>query len=298
MNIYSAVDELSHRGYSVVRDFLPLSRLDPNLVQQLWSTDRDRTGVITDIPEGFKSFLVPFVGDLFNSLNPLDLHLGASVDYSAIKVTHADSHRYIRPVRNIHQDVSFFLNGALDWHLDHYSFFRYRDHTNYIICYMPVLKPSSATSNLDLIPYDHLFNADFLTYKRSIGRGAMRLRKVEDFNVDWFAARFPSHRININDWYAIDDYYDHCDGWSLDFDPGSIAVSPHLNAGDLLIMRADLFHKTGFVGTDRLSVRFDFTPKPKFLNSAVPVCLRQKWDDIVLTKKAKYALSKNSSLIR
>ena len=78
MNIYSAVDELSHRGYSVVRDFLPLSRLDPNLVQQLWSTDRDRTGVITDIPEGFKSFLVPFVGDLFNSLNPLDLHLGAS----------------------------------------------------------------------------------------------------------------------------------------------------------------------------------------------------------------------------
>lgn len=292
MDIYSSIDELALRGYSVVRDFLPLSGLSPTLVQQLWSTNRDRSGVITDIPERLKAYLVPFANQLFNSLNPLDLRLGNSIDYSAIKVTEADSQRYIRPVRNIHQDVSFFLNGALDWHLDHYSFYRYRDHFNYLICYIPILKPSSSSSNLDLIPYDHLLDADFLTYKRTIGRGAMRLRKVEDFNLEWFTARFPSQNINVNEWFAIDDYFDHCDGWPLDFDPDSISVSPHLYAGDLLIMRADLFHKTGFVGTDRLSIRFDFTPKPKFLYSSLPQFFRQKLDNIFLTNKAKYAFGK------
>jgi len=134
------------------------------------------------------------------------------------------------------------------------------DHKNWLICYMPVVKPSKELTNLAIIP-THVVKALDPALQRSIeGRGAMRFRCVEADTIDWFKMRFPGQELNVGDWFAIDDYDDSTMGWKIDIDLEKEKVVPDLATHDLLIMRADVIHRTNDAGSDRISIRCDAVP--------------------------------------
>jgi hypothetical protein len=129
-----------------------------------------------------------------------------------------------------------------------------------LICYMPVVKPSKELANLAIIPRDILEALDPQLHTRIRGRGAMRFRCVEADTIGWFELRFPAERLQVGDWFAIDDYDDATMGWKIGFDLEQHKVVPELHEGDLLIMRADVIHRTNDAGTDRISIRCDALP--------------------------------------
>jgi hypothetical protein len=63
----------------------------------------------------------------------------------------------------------------------------------------------------------------------------------------------------VGQWYAIDDYYPS-PGWRLSIDLEKAKIVPQLHEGDLLIMRADVIHRTENAKTDRISIRCDAIP--------------------------------------
>jgi hypothetical protein len=150
--------------------------------------------------------------------------------------------------------------GVLNWHLDHYSYFLYQDHTNWLICYLPIFKPSKELANLAIVPIDVVKQLDPYLHEQISGRGARRFRCVEPDTIEWFEMRFPGQSIKVGDWFAIDDYEDSSPGFKLKIDLEAHKVVPELEVGDLLIMRADVIHRTHDAGSDRISVRCDAIP--------------------------------------
>ena len=170
-----------------------MSDLPPGFVTEIFNTKSDKSDTIVDLPQSTKKIIHPYAKKILEDIRSnSSLQIDSDNSYRAIKVlANPDNAKISRKVKNCHQDVQYFANGALDWHLDHYTYFEHRDHINYLICYMPIYKPRKNTSNLDLIPYDKLLIADEKTYHLSKGRGAMRLREVNHVNMNWFLQRFP-----------------------------------------------------------------------------------------------------------
>lgn len=256
-------DELKNQGYSVVPEFLSEQDVGHELLAFLADAPKFADGVINGIPSTAMApvrsrieMLVPAVASL----------LGLSIrddrfNYCAIRIKQANGPAVVRRPFDLHRDPKVVPGGVLNWHLDHFSYYLHEDHANWLICYMPILKPSSDLANLALIPYDVLLALDPTLADRVRGRGAMRFRCVEADTFDWFALRFPGQEIAVGDWFAIDDYDDATMGWKIEINLEQHKVVPKLNARDLLIMRADVIHRTNDAGSDRISIRCDGIPQ-------------------------------------
>ena len=94
----------------------------------------------------------------------------------------------------------------------------------------------------------------------------------------------------IGNWYALDDYIDNINGWKLHLNLEKNKVVPKLDLYDLLIMRADVIHKTNDAATDRIAIRCDILPKDgkyeQSLIGFINICLKYFFE----TNKAKYNL--------
>lgn len=88
------------------------------------------------------------------------------------------------------------------------SFYFSHDHENWLICYMPVVKPSPSDANLAVVPLDTLAKRDPRTFEWLRNRGAVHFEQVAASNLDKFRMCFPEDDVQIGDWYAIDDYHD------------------------------------------------------------------------------------------
>jgi len=197
-------------------------------------------------------------------MHDLSYHLGIQIDpnyygFSAIRVNKTQGKPTLRQPFNYHLDPKISPGGVLNWHIDHFSYYLERDHTNYLICYSPIQKPNVNSCNLAIIPYEVLKQNDPKTYARTSHRGALRFRCVESDTKSWFEMRFPNEQIEVGQWYAIDDYYPS-PGWKLSIDLEKAKIVPQLHEGDLLIMRADVIHRTENAKTDRISIRCDAIP--------------------------------------
>ena len=152
-------------------------------------------------------------------------------------------------------------------------------------------KPNKNYSNVALIPYSVLKNKDLNTFKKIKHRGAVRFRKVEKDTKPWFDLRYKKDT-KIGNWYALDDYIDYVDGWKMNIDLEKNKVVPKLNIYDLLIMRADVIHKTNDAITDRIAIRCDILPnKAKYEQSFggfINICIKYFFE----TNKAKYNLKR------
>lgn len=265
MNTESTARELNHQGYAVVRGFLSDGDVSSGLLQFLAGAEKFSDGVIGDLPSAEMQQVKQKIQDFIPGVAE-QLGLSISTDrfgYCSIRVNEAHGEAVVRKPFDVHRDPKISPGGVLNWHLDHYSYYVQADHKNWLICYMPVMKPSRELTNLAIVPDDILRQRDPVTHARIQGRGAMRFRCVEADTIEWFRMRFPGQDINVGDWFAIDDYDDATMGWKVAVDLEQEKVVPELEVNDLLIMRADVIHRTNDAGSDRISIRCDAVPARK-----------------------------------
>ena len=120
------------------------------------------------------------------------------------------------------------------WHQDHESYFMLQSHANYLNFYIPVVKPRADKSNLSVVPFDALERKSPETYRWAVFSGATSVYPT------------PSGQLLVHD--------DSGDAHATQLKFDDIAATPELSAGDLLLLRGDLFHKTQDSDTDRVSL--------------------------------------------
>ena len=254
--------KINSKGFIVIKNFLAASDINPSLIQGLFGAEKFSDGVIKSIPNKQISSIHQRIKDAIPNIAKA-LELSIALDrfgYCAIRIEQSSSAPVLRTPFNSHQDPKVAPGGVLNWHLDHYSYYLNRDHTNWLICYMPIFKPSRHLANLAIVPTDVIKQHDPHLHQQIEGRGAMRFRCAEPDTLEWFKLRFPDQLIKVGDWFAIDDYDDASPGFKLNIDLEAHKVVPELEVGDLLIMRADVIHRTNDAGSDRISVRCDAIP--------------------------------------
>ncbi|HEY3999258.1 MAG TPA: phytanoyl-CoA dioxygenase family protein, partial [Candidatus Xenobia bacterium] len=130
------------------------------------------------------------------------------------------------------------LGTNFPWHQDHESFFLLQEHYHYLNFYLAVVKPRPDKSNLAVIPFDRLQKLSPTFHDRVKGGGASHI-------MNWIEGQ-PA--------LFVDDQTGQTT--VLSFDPEQAAAIPELEAGDLLIIRGDMFHRTQDVETHRISASF------------------------------------------
>jgi hypothetical protein len=143
----------------------------------------------------------------------------------------------------IHADVTagslFFSTKKgvnFPWHQDHESYFLFQEHYNYLNFYIPFIKEKADASNICLIPFDRLRTEAPDHIEKIIGGGAKRFRTDGDSTT------------------VLDDEYDTT--YSMPVNLDRIAVIPELNAGDLLLFRGDMIHRTQDSSSNRVAISF------------------------------------------
>jgi hypothetical protein len=123
---------------------------------------------------------------------------------------------------------------VFNWHQDHESYFECQNHFDYLNFYIPVVKPVKNKTNLCVVPFDVLERESPKTFRRVVrggatttyDRGGRQLVIQDQLGITHLV------RSNLND----------------------MAATPQLEAGDLLLMRGDMLHRTEDNDTDRVSL--------------------------------------------
>jgi hypothetical protein len=128
---------------------------------------------------------------------------------------------------------------AFPWHQDHENYWLWHDTKDYLNFYIPVVKPISEKSNLTVVPFDRLQQRAPEISEKLFARGATRV--------------LPSGK----HWVVKDDDRGGKLG-KLTFDLTEIEETPHLQPGDLLLLRGDVIHRTQDSSTRRIaaSIRY------------------------------------------
>ena len=131
----------------------------------------------------------------------------------------------------------YFATGrgiSFPWHQDYESFFSSQNHYDYLNFYIPVVKPVREKSNLTVVPFDALERESPQTFRRVVRGGATRFVVVGDKQIAVAEDAGTAHVMPV--------------------DIERLAETPLLNAGDLLLMRGDVIHRTQDTDTERVSL--------------------------------------------
>ena len=292
-NFKSISKNLNQKGYFIIKNFLNKSDIDQSIINYLRKKEKFVDGVIHGIDKKFYVNINKKIREISKKLNNKNLNISdKKFCYASIKIkkTNNEKSKLLKPF-NIYKDPKISPGGVLNWHIDHFTYYFHNDHKNYLICYMPILKSHSKYSNVALIPYDVLKKEDWYTFKKIQDRGAARFRKVEKDTKPWFDMRF-NKNTKIGDWYVLDDYNDSSQGWKMKFDLESKKIVPQLNLYDLLIMKADVIHKTNDAKIDRIAIRCDILPNNSFYEQSFLGFLNICCKYFFQTKKSKYNLKR------
>ncbi len=157
----------------------------------------------------------------------------------------ADVLRIVRETSDLKVDLptggQYFATGAkrgiyFPWHQDHESFFETQNHYDYLNFYIPIVKPRPDRSNLSIVPFDVLAAQSPRTFRRIVRGGATRFDRIGRRHIAM-----------------------HDDGCTVHVVRGNLdqmAHTPMLQAGDLLLMRGDVIHKTEDTDTERVALSF------------------------------------------
>ena len=136
------------------------------------------------------------------------------------------------------QSTSYFATGEkrgikFGWHQDHESFYMLQNSYDYLNFYIPIVKSRRDKSNLSLVPFDVLERESPRTFGKLVRHGATRFMRIGPMKV------------------AICD-----DSGTLHIMPrclDQMAYTPKLAAGDLLLLRGDVIHRTQDADTERVA---------------------------------------------
>ncbi|MCC7416392.1 MAG: hypothetical protein IT176_04560 [Acidobacteria bacterium] len=139
------------------------------------------------------------------------------------------------------QAASYFATGAkggvrFSWHQDHESFFELQNHYDYLNFYIPIVKPLREKSNLCIVPFDVLERDSPATYRRVARGGAARFVRMGGLQLIVCDDAGTVHRMRG--------------------DLEHLAHTPMLDAGDLLLLRGDMIHRTQDADTDRVALSY------------------------------------------
>jgi hypothetical protein len=129
-----------------------------------------------------------------------------------------------------HRGVTF------PWHQDHESYFGTQNHYDYLNFYIPVIKPVPEKSNLTVVPFDELERQLPDTYRRVVRSGATMVYDLGGRQMLCQSDSGTAHLTRSN-----------IDG---------LACTPFLAAGDLLLLRGDMLHRTQDGETERVALSF------------------------------------------
>lgn len=134
------------------------------------------------------------------------------------------------------------------WHQDHESFFLFQEHYHALNFYIPLIKPDPARTNLCVIPFDRLERAAPAQSKQFVGSGARSLNRIGQYT------------------QVLDEEYGR--DCTLPFDIEELKAVPELQAGDLLLLRGDVIHRTQDTLTERVAVSFRRTRSRSVISKA------------------------------
>ncbi len=142
---------------------------------------------------------------------------------------------------NAPQGAAYFATGPstglnFAWHQDHESYFVLQNHYDYLNFYIPIVKPRPDKSSLSIIPFDTLGRESPRTFRTLFRGGAARFVRVFGMTMAILDDCGRVHR--------------------LDVDLERIALTPQLSAGDCLLLRGDVVHRTQDAETERVAISF------------------------------------------
>jgi len=239
-----AARELTSNGFVVLKGFASPRDIPGEVVDFIRSAKTNLDGTIWPLPR------FPQAAALEHSLDQMIAAVAAKLGIAA---TSRGTTSAIRVIPG---------KGGLDWHLDHGTYYYTHNAVDHLICYVPVFKPSSAASNVAILPYPVLRRADPAAYDRLKDRGAVDLVKLKE---EATLLRVRKRVINprslaIGDWVVLDNYHYGRQSFKLNLDPEEHRVVPQLETGDFLMFRADVLHRTEDTKTERIALRLDAFP--------------------------------------
>jgi len=205
---------LESKGFVVIPDFL-----SQEILWQLVDTSKNRH---------------------CSSNNNYSIGLFSVID--ELKETISSTLTNISQTTDIHVDLIpsngvYFDNQKINfnWHQDHETYFKWQNCYNSLNFWMPIIKPISDKSGVEVIPFDILSQRfPNLTKEKFIGQGAKRI---------W---------TKNNNTLIVDD--ERGINYTLPISLDDLMVTPTLKSGDLLLMRGDCIHRTQDTDTDRLGI--------------------------------------------
>lgn len=122
------------------------------------------------------------------------------------------------------------------WHQDHEAYFSFQNHYDYLNFYIPIIKPRPEKSNLSVIPFDVLERECPAIHRKVVRHGSSRFMRLGRRSLAFLDDRGTVHL--------------------LPRDIEQLAVTPNLRAGDLLLLRGDIIHRTQDTDTERVALSF------------------------------------------
>jgi hypothetical protein len=150
--------------------------------------------------------------------------------------------REVREQSGIHTDRVYagvyFSNEALDfsWHQDHESYFMFQDHYDQLNFWIPLHKPRRDRSGMCVLDLEDLREKHPEAWQQSVRAGARHYETGPE-------------QTNVRD--DSDDRH-----WTWPFSIEPHARAPEIEAGDLLLIRGDMIHRTQDTDTPRIAVSF------------------------------------------
>ncbi len=173
-------EALHQHGYAVVRGFLGEGDIPDGLLRFLEGAEKFHDGVIGDLPAADMQRIQARIAATVPAVAAA-MGLAIAADrfgYCAIRIRESHAAPSLRLPFDQHRDPKTAPGGALNWHLDHFSYFLHGDHRNYLICYMPVFKPDAGLANVAIVADDVVARLDPRLHERIQGprRAALPLR--------------------------------------------------------------------------------------------------------------------------
>jgi hypothetical protein len=122
------------------------------------------------------------------------------------------------------------------WHQDHESYFTIQNHYDYLNFYLPIVKPRRDRSNLCVIPFDALREADPRIYERVMRAGATSYLRLQGRTLIFHD---DTGRLSV-----------------MSGDVERLVHTPQLEEGELLLLRGDMIHRTEDALTERVALSF------------------------------------------
>jgi hypothetical protein len=208
--------EVQHRGFTVARGFLSADECEA-MRRDYESAEVDGNRNYQLRPVGLKAFAL-----VRRKLDAVAAALRATTDVTV----------------NSFQGATYFANeiNSLAWHQEFEPYYLCEDLYNYVNFYIPFVKPDPTRSNLTVVPFDTLRARDRAAYDLLYREGARRFELVGGRTI----------------------VYDSTHGTRVELalDLEAIAETPPLHAGDLLVVRGDVVHRTQDSSTRRIAASF------------------------------------------